>query len=64
MIVVVIITIIVIITIQRGQKTCFTFPLKFKIWASADHVSEAVKDPFTFNCRIVIYVIIFPNLRQ
>lgn len=64
MIIVIIIIIIVIITIQRGQKTCFTFPLKFKIRALTDHISEAVKDPFTFNCRIVIYVIIFPNLRQ
>ena len=64
MIIVIIIIIIVIITIQRGQKTCFTFPLKFKIWALTDHISEAVKDPFTFKFRIVIYVIIFPNLRQ
>ena len=48
-IIVIFIIIISIITIQRGQKICFIFPLCFKIWALTDHISEDVRAFFTLN---------------
>lgn len=61
--IIIIIIIIIVTRIQSVKKTCFTFSVWFKMCALADHISEMVKDPFTFNLRAVIYVTIFPNLR-
>lgn len=60
--IIIIIIIIILSRIQRVKKTCFTFSVWFKMCDLADHISEMVKDPFTFNLRAVIYVTIFPNL--
>lgn len=63
-IVVIVILIMSIITIQRGQKTCFHFSsLLSNLGFNWPHF-RSCEGRFTFSFRRVIYVMIFPHLRQ